>query len=326
MTHELVISTPDNATVTPVEGTPGRYAVTKTVTTTVTTQTWIDVEVVEHPGQGRTVTFGFNSAYGTVAELKKLIEHYGQPDVCRIFTEAGDGIISWSNPRLALLKSDCVLVYSFKDWPLSTGAFASWMSSKPTNKFPEVWVCIDHEPEQGPEKGDPNPDTYERQWTEFLAIYNVHPRREEFYPLAIFTEYYARKYWTNTDPKTGKRWYDAFGHVVEMHGMRGVGFDIYDSSWPNYRTPQHRNEIPLLVATRARLPLLICELNIANKEDIDPDDSLAAAAYRANTNYLRTEVTHPVPYVMQYHLGGGVLYDRPRVKEAFLEAIAGNPS
>lgn len=327
MSNEIQVTTTDDATVVPVPDVPGRYAVTKTttVTTEVTTQTWIDVKVI-NTSEGRKVIFGFNAANGTVAGLQALIDEYGQPDVCRVFSSPGKGIIAWDHPLLELLTDDCVLVYSFKDWPLPAGVFTNWFTSRPVGRFKEVWWCIDHEPEQGPDSGDPDPATYALQWTQALSVYNAHPRKEEFFPLPIFTEYYARKYETTADPATGMTWYEAFGHVVEFHGMRGVGFDIYDSGWPTYRTPEHRNELPLKIAQRARLPLLICELNIGNKENIDPDDTEAAMAYRENTDYLRNVVTHPVPYVMQYHIGGGDLFNRPEVKEAFEDALDGNPA
>lgn len=327
MSSEVIITTPDeNAEVSPHPETPGRYMVTKTttVTTTVTTQTWIDVQVVEEDDR-RFVVFGFNHGNNDVDEMERMIEAYGLPDVVRFFTDAGKGIVAWDHPILELLDEHCVLVYSFKDWPLPAGVFSNWMTTYPAGRFKAVWWCIDHEPEQGPESGDPNPATYAAQWTQALAIYNSHPRKAEFFPIAIFTEFYARKYWSAVDPKTGMTWYEAFGHVIEFHGMAGVGFDIYDSGYPNYRTPEHRNEIPLRVATRAGLPLLICELNIANKPDIDPDDTGAAAAYRANTAYLRDEVTHPVPYVMHFYKGGGSLWDRPEVQEAFQDALDENP-
>jgi hypothetical protein len=328
MVRQIIITTPDeNADVSEAPETPGRYEVTKhtTVTTTVTTQTWIDVQVIDDPNEGRVVIFGFNAANGTVTGLQELIDAYGHPDVCRVFSGPGKGIMAWNNPLLQLLKSDCVLVYSFKDWPLTPGVFAGWMTTKPADRFPEVWVCLDHEPEQGPDSGDPDPVTYRRQWTELLAVYNTHARKDEFFPIPIFTEFYARQWWDTPNPSTGGTWQDDFGVVVEFHGIRGVGFDVYDTGHPTYRTPEHRNEIPFRVAQRAQLPLLICELNIANKS-FDEDDTGAAEAFRRNTDYLRNEVTHPVPYVMQYHLGGGNLINRPEVQEAFIDAIDGNPN
>jgi hypothetical protein len=329
MTHEIVITTPDEAgSVTADPNVPGRYRVTKTttVTETVTTQTWIDVQVIDHPDNTRTVIFGWNAANGTVDGLQEMIDTYGMPDVCRIFTGPGKGIISWNSPLLALLDPEVVLIYSWKDWPLPAGAFSNWMTSKPTDRFPEVWWCIDHEPEQGPESGDPDPVLYRQQWTQALAIYNNHPRKAQFYPVPIFTEFYARKYDTVPNPATGGTWWDDFGVVAEFHGMRGIGFDIYDTGYAQftlYRTPEHRNEIPLKYAMRVRLPLLICEWNIAEKSN-DPDGIHAAQAIRDNVTYLRNEVNHPVPYVTWFHTGGGVLFDRPASQEAYMDAMDEN--
>ena len=328
MIDDIIVTTPDDdAEVTESAETPGRFSVTKTttVTTTVTTQTWIDVEVIEHD-ETRFVIFGFNAANGTVAELEELIEIYGMPDVCRVFSGPGKGIMAWNNPLLEVLDEKVVLVYSFKDWPLAAGVFSNWMTTYLPGRFKQVWFCIDHEPEQGPDSGDPDPVTYRRQWTEALAVYNNHPRRLEFFPVPIFTEFYANKYDEDVNPATGMNWWDDFGVVTEFHGMRGIGFDIYDTGHSTYRTPEERNRIPLKYAIRTGLPLLICELNIGNKANIDPNDTEAAEAFRANTDYLRHDVTHPVPYVMQYHLGGGDLRNRPEVQEAFQDALDENPS
>jgi hypothetical protein len=327
MTHEFEVTTVDPyAVVTPDPDIPGRYEVLKTTitTTTTVTRTLIDVKVLPD----RTVTFGFNAANGTVAELQKMIDAYGQPDVCRVFSSPGKGIMAWDNPLLQLLKDDCVLVYSWKDWPLTAGAFENWMTTKPTNRFPKVWWCIDHEPEQGPDSGDPDPSTYRRQWTETLAIRNAHPRRDEFPPVAIFTEFYARKYDSVPNPTTGKTWHEDFGVVLGFEGMRGSGWDIYESGYPEfkyYRTPEHRNEIPLKYSEMYNLPMLVCELNVGEKSAVDPDGSIAAQAMLDNAEYLRNQVEHPVPYVMWFHTGGGVLYNSPARFDAFLEILSKNP-
>lgn len=317
MTYE--ITSPDPGTsVTADPAVPGRYVVRKTIKQEITTVTITTVDVAELPE--RTVTFGYNAADGTVDGLRKMIELYGPPDVCRVFSQPGKGLIPWSSPLLALLPAECVLIYSAKDWPVPLG---EWMSAKPADRFPFVWWCIDHEPEQGPSRGDPDPATYRRQWTEALDVANRHPRSAEFGACPIFTEFYARKYETVPDPATGQTWYQAFGRVLELDGVEAVGFDVYDTSWPDYRTPEHRNEIPLRYAQRAGLPLILGEWGIANKATTG--DEGAAAAIRANVAYLRERVTHPVPYVAWFHNGGDSLTGRPLAQRAFREALAGNP-
>lgn len=330
MSYETEVTTEDqDVSVTKDPDVPGRYQVIKThvLTRTMMSVSNIDIAVTCEPKPARQVVFGYNASGSKPEALQKMVETYGNPAVCRVFSGPGKGLMAWDSPLLAPLQDDTILVYSFKDWPLDPDAFAKWMDAKPTDRFPEVWWCVDHEPEQGPDEGDSTPEVYRQQWIEALAIHNVHPRRAEFHPVPIFTQYYARKYNITPNPATGKTWYEDFGCVVEFHGVEGIGFDIYDShEYNDYRSPQERNELSLFYAMQADLPLLICEWNVTQKPEVDPTDERAVQAVRDNVNYLRNEVDHPVPYVMWFHNFGGVLYDRPAVQEAFMQALDANPS
>lgn len=337
MGYETDVTTKDeNTEITPDPDVPGRYKIIKTqnfVRTTVTT-TVIDIAVQggpdvpndPDPKPARKVVFGYNAASGKVSGLRDMINTYGQPAACRVFSGPGKGVMAWDAPLLQELDDDCVLVYSFKDWPLEPHIFELWMDTKPKDRFPKVYWCLDHEPEQGPASGDPAPDAYRQQWAEALNIHAVHPRRDEFIPTPIFTEYYARKYRAKPNPKTKDTWFNDFGQVLGLNGIGAIGFDIYDNHESSFRTPEERNEIPLHYANLMQLPLIIAEWGIAEKPLEDPQGNLSAKAIRDNVEYLRNQVKQEVPLVLWFHNDEWSLDDRPLSQEAYMQAVDANPS
>jgi hypothetical protein len=335
MSYETDVTTEDeNVEITKDPEVEGRFKVTKThsVTRTMVSTTTIDIKVSGGPDgplppmPDRKVVFGYNASTGKVAGLTAMIEKYGQPKVCRVFSAPGKGLMAWDAPLLELLDDDCVLVYSFKDWPLAPDVFHNWMSTKPEGRFPKVYWCLDHEPEQGPASGDPTPDAYRQQWAEALSVHNAHPNKAAFYPTPIFTEYYSRKYRTVPNPRTGDNWFNDFGQVLGFYGVEAVGFDVYDNHESSFRTAEERNELPLHYAKMMNLPLLVTEWGIAEKPLEDPDGTLAAQAIKDNVKYLRKQVDQDVPYVMWFNNDEWGVDDRPRSQEAFMQALDDNPS
>lgn len=255
---------------------------------------------------------GWNVDGGTIDGYNALKSLYGDPAVVRVFSAPGKGIMAWDSPILAALPDDVTLIYSVKDWPVDV---YGWLSKRPTRFTKPVFFCVDHEPEQGPTKGDPDPATYQAQWRDCITKLANHPRRSEILLTPIFTEYYAKKY-----PGTFE---SNFFVVASYEGIDAIGFDIYDTTYAEYRTAEERNRVPLMYARRVDKPLVIAEWGIEDKT-YDTNDTIRPIVIRENMYYLRSLPDNRVKAVAWFHTGGDALYNQPNSQTAFKQMIAGN--
>lgn len=263
-------------------------------------------------------TLGWSIGGGTSAGLQQQTAAYGPPAVVRVFSPPGSGIKPWGTGLLAEIPKGSILVYSIKDWDAATWPqrIRDWMTSRPVTMTTPYYFCLDHEPEQGPTKGDPDPVAYKKEWSELAAAVRTHPRRKEMRLLPIFTEYYARR---------NASWWNDFGIVASWSDVDAIGFDVYDLSYSTYRTEVDRFAIPLQHARRPEVkkPLIIAEWGIDRKTSIDPDGTLAAQEIRQSMEYLRKQ--SDAPYVAWWHDSENALFDQPNETVEFKRQIALNP-
>lgn len=256
---------------------------------------------------------GWNVDQGTIEGYNKLVSLYGAPKVVRVFSAPGKGIMPWSNPILSALPDDVNLIYSVKDWPVDV---RGWMTAKPSRFTNPVYFCLDHEPEQGPTKGDPDPATFQKEWGELIANVSDHPRRSEFRLTPIFTEYYAKKYPAEFEKN--------FFVVASYAGVDAVGFDIYDTSYAKFRGAIERNALPLKYARQVGKELVIAEWGI-DKKSYDTTGEIRAAQIRENIYYLRSLADNRVKLVAWFHSLDTEIYTDTVAQAALRQVIKSSP-
>ncbi|MEV5819296.1 glycosyl hydrolase [Micromonospora haikouensis] len=259
--------------------------------------------------QSRPALLGWSPPNSTPADLSAMLTRFPQPRLLRLYTGAGGGLASWSGSLLSGTPRNATLIYSFKDRPASLDV-AGWLSARPVSWTAPIYLCWAHEPEQGPTAGDPTPDEFRQGWRDLIAALAGHPRRSQVRLLPVFTEYAARRAGT---------WWADFGQVAALAGVDAVGFDIYDTGYPAYRTPVERNDFALAAARRAGKPLVIAEWGIARK-GFDADGTLCAQAMRDNMSHLRRQPD--VAAVSWFYRGDCNLDNRTPERQAFVELMA----
>lgn len=263
------------------------------------------------PEEASPVNLGWNVDGGKLEGYNRLKSLYGDPDVVRVFSGPTKGIMPWDSPILSALPNDVTLIYSVKDWPVDV---YGWLSKRPGRFTKPVYFCVDHEPEQGPTRGDPDPATYQSQWRDCIAKLANHPRRSEIILTPIFTEFYAKD-----KPSLFE---SNFFVVASYEGIDAIGFDVYDESSPRYRTAEERNRIPLMYARKVDKPLVIAEWGI-QKKSYD-DDTQRSIVIRENMYYLRSLPDNRVKAVAWFHTDGWALDGSPTAQTAFRQMISGN--
>jgi hypothetical protein len=171
----------------------------------------------------------------------------------RLFSSGG--LPSWTGSYLNLVPADVTIQLSFKTWPQDVSA---WLTSRPANRRTPFYLILDHEPEQQ-DGGDPTPAQYKQEWQELIAALRGHPRRGEVLLTPTYTEYAATK------GSNAARWYPDFGVVSSYEGVDAVGFDIYNTGYNSYRTPEQMFAFALDHARSHELPLVVAEWGIERK-------------------------------------------------------------
>ena len=254
----------------------GNYA-TKTTTLTVNTPS---------------VPLGWCPVNSNPTDLADMLARYPNPKLVRYYKDPGAGLPSWS--EVSQVPATTPIWFSFKDWDPVTSPqkVRDFYAARPTarkNAGTVDRLTIDHEPEQDPGAGDPLPADFQREWQELGAAVRGHARRSEIKLVPVFTEYYARRNATT--------WWTSYGIVASYADVDEIGFDVYDTGYPSYRTVTERNDFMLSQARRAEVkkPLSIAEWGIKRKPstssgaDYDLTGSLAAQAMRDQMAYLRTQ-------------------------------------
>ncbi|MFI2664879.1 glycosyl hydrolase [Micromonospora carbonacea] len=257
---------------------------------------------------GQPALLGWSPPNSTAGDLSAMLARFPSPPLVRLYSPAGAGLASWSGSLLTCAPRDATLVYSFKDRP-ATLDVAGWLSARPAAWTAPIYLCWAHEPEQGPSAGDPTPVEFQQGWRDLAAALAGHRRRREVRLLPVFTEYAARR---------SSTWWADFGQVAALPGVDAVGFDIYDTGYPAYRSPVERNDFALSTARRVGKSLVVAEWGIARKAS-DPDGTQCARAMRDNMTYLRRQPD--VDAVSWFYRGDCNLDARTPERQAFVDLM-----
>lgn len=237
---------------------------------------------------------GLRPGESDVTATRRMLAAYpgSEYGALRLFFQPGEDFGDWDSGVLPEVPPSADVVISGKTWPTDVPA---WLDAMP-QRTGRTWLCLYHEPEQGPAKGDPPPDVYKRQWTELAAAVRGHPRRAELGLMPIYTRFYWKAH-----PDA----YEQFFPTAALSDLDAVGFDVYDQLGrrTGYEAPESMLRVPLDIAARAGLPLAVCELGIRRLDSTDRAiadvHGLAAAAQlRAVIDSARTA---GVLGVMWYH-------------------------
>ncbi|MFI7073552.1 hypothetical protein [Micromonospora sediminicola] len=215
---------------------------------------------------------------------KVMLDAYQGTTVARIFVEAGKPLPAWDGPVLGPVVAAGVPVVwlSYKTNPPSD--VAAWAGLKPPGML--LMLSEDHEPEQGPETGDPPLDDYHTQQAALMDVFEGHPLRDEILIGPIYTRYWWQK-WAGD-----RRW---------MPKVRPdfVGWDIYNDG-KTYRGADDLLSIPRAVAAELGVPYAVAELGAVQIAG-DADGSGRSAWMRAMVDAVRADGGLAVAW---FHKGG----------------------
>ncbi|MFI6329849.1 hypothetical protein ACIBBG_16300 [Micromonospora chersina] len=171
-----------------------------------------------------------------------MLKTYERTGVARIFVSAGKPMPAWDGPVLGPLVAAGVAVHlSYKTNPLSE--VLAWVARKPAGVL--LFLSEDHEPEQGPDAGDPTLEEYHASQAALVAAFDGHPMRDEIWLGPVFTRYWWQKV------AGDRRWWPRV--LVDF-----IAWDVYSDV--GYRTPGDLLTIPRAVAAETGVPYLIAEL------------------------------------------------------------------
>lgn len=276
--------------------------VTVTVTDRAGHSTSQQVEVVERSA----LQVGWSPPNSTVTDLTAQLAKFPGTKFVTLYSGPGGGLPSWTSGILPLVPADATLSLSIKDWPVGV---AAWLSARPTG-LPPFYLTLDHEPEQQ-DSGDPTPAEFRQEWQELIAALAGHPRRAEVRLMPTFTEYAA------TEGGNAATWEANFGVVSGYAGVDAVGFDIYDTGYPSYRTPQQAYGFALSHAAKYGRDLIIRERGIARKGT--DDGTQVARNMRDQCAYLAANPR--VRGWSWFYRGGQILDTRLPEKQALTDLI-----
>lgn len=238
--------------------------VTVTVTDAAGHSTSQQVEVVEQ----NKVLLGMCPVNSTsLTDMQAVFSRFPQTGVVRFYSAGG--FVPWESPILATIPEGRHLVYSVKGAGLDWATALTTMPARWLDRIDFIWQ---HEPEQQ-DSGDPTPAVFQSEWQRIGLIAAGHPRAGRFEIGPCFTEFAARR--------DGETWYQNYGVVGTYTGITRVGFDVYNSGYPqfvNYRTPTHMWEVPFAYADQVNKPVSIDEWGLARKND--PDGTICAPVLR----------------------------------------------
>lgn len=177
------------------------------------------------------------------------------PDTKYIRLFSSTGLPGWASSYLSIPPADATLHISFKSWPQNV---AAWLDGRPTNRRTPFYLTLDHEPEQQ-DSGDPTPAQFQQEWRELIAALQGHPRRGEVLLTPVYTEYAATK------GSNASRWYPDFGVVSSYEGVDATSFDIYNTGYSTYRSPEQMFGFALAHARAHSKPLVVAEWGIERK-------------------------------------------------------------
>lgn len=232
----------------------------------------------------------------SLADLQAMFARF--PDIAAVRLFSDSGFIPWNSPILAAIPAGVHLVFSAKTRGLN---WAQHFTSMPARWLDLVDGIYHHEPEQQ-DSGDPTPAQFKLEYERIGASLVGHPRAGRFRFGPCFTEFRARA--------DGEAWFQNFGIVGTYPGVTRVGFDVYNTGYPqftNYRTPAHMWQIPLTYADRVGQGVSIDEWGLARKND--PTGSICAPVLRQHFEAFRA---HPrARTITWFNRGGCYLGDGP---------------
>ncbi|HEY9414359.1 MAG TPA: hypothetical protein VIQ30_06345, partial [Pseudonocardia sp.] len=199
-----------------------------------------------------------------------MLKTYQGTGVARIFVSAGKSMPAWDGPVLAPLVAAGVAIHlSYKTNSLSE--VLPWAGRKPASVL--LWLTEDHEPEQGPDAGDPTLEEYHASQAALVAAFDGHPMRDEIWLGPVYTRYWWQKV------AGDRRW-------LPRVPVDFIGWDVYSSESDRYRTPDDLLTIPRQIAAETGVPYLVAELG-AVRIASDTDGSGQAAWMRAMVDAVK---------------------------------------
>ncbi|MEV4270544.1 MULTISPECIES: hypothetical protein [Micromonospora] len=175
-------------------------------------------------------------------KVADMLDTYRGTGVARIFVGRGDPLPAWDSLVLGPLVAASVPVHlSYKTNPVPD--VVAWSRRKPPGL--RLFLTEDHEPEQGPESGDPTLDEFHAAWGTLVPAFDAHPMRDEIWLGPVFTRYWWQKV------AGDRRW-------LPKVPVDFVGWDVYSDV--GYRTPDDLLTIPRAVAAETGVPYLVAEL------------------------------------------------------------------
>ncbi|MEW2442778.1 hypothetical protein [Micromonospora marina] len=174
--------------------------------------------------------------------VQEMLDRFEATGTARIFVGAGKVLPAWDGPVLGPLGDQVLPHVSFKTWNLA--ALRAWLDQMPTGR--RLILTYAHEPEQGPEVGDPTTEVFHARWAELVVGLADHPARDRVWLVPVYT-----RYWWQANAGD-LRWLVTAD--VDAHG-----WDIYNNG-AAYRSPDDLLSIPRDVAGRTGLPYLVAEL------------------------------------------------------------------
>ncbi|MEV7267050.1 hypothetical protein AB0N38_26160 [Micromonospora aurantiaca] len=200
-----------------------------------------------------------------------MLAMYPSTQAVRVFVGAGKALPTWDGPVLGPIPADVLVHLSFKTFDVP--AVQRWLTAMPQGRAPLV-LTYAHEPEQGPDEGDPAPEVFHARWAELVAGLADHPRRPEVLLAPVYT-----RYWWQANPGD-RRW-------LTTVPVDAIGWDIYNNG-STYRTPDDLLTIPRQIAVDTGLPYLVAELG-AQRLPADADGTGQTGWMRAMVEALHAE-------------------------------------
>lgn len=242
--------------------------------------------------------------------VQQMLTRYPNTKIVRLFFQPGDLLPTWgSSPKFNVIPEDVDVFVSFKTWNL--GNVDQFVTSIP-ERSGRVYLSYHHEPEQGPDSGDPELSVWQDRWYEFVERMDAHEKRHQIYLVPVFTNYYQlRNDWRDWFP------YDA------AWGIDAVAFDVYnkDLDAQKYNSPASLLAEVRECATELDLPYLITEISTKRTNSDATGDGAAQWMYNmadasgTDDNCLGW---------MWFYYNEGALKEQGRITEenAFVDIIA----
>ncbi|SBT64209.1 hypothetical protein GA0070622_1179 [Micromonospora sediminicola] len=216
--------------------------------------------------------------------VREMLALYPGTGIGRIFVEANKALHAWDGPVLGPLVAAGVpaVHLSYKTNPPAD--VRAWADRKPAGL--RLFLTEDHEPEQGPESGDPTLDDFHAQQAALVAAFDGHPARADIWLGPVFTRYWWQKF------AGDGRWMPR--QLVDF-----IAWDIYNDG-PKYRTAEDLLSIPRQVAEQLGVPYLVAELG-AKRQPWDVDGTGQAGWAQEMVDALRADGALAAQW---FHKGG----------------------